>query len=53
MRRAQQDERDALAVVRRFNATASTAGRVWPTVAAALSSKHHWLVGVCDACGTG
>jgi len=24
----------------------------WPTVAAALTSKHHWRVIVCDACGT-
>jgi len=23
----------------------------WPTVAAALTSKHHWRVIVCDACG--
>ena len=54
MRRAARDEREALAVVRRFNAVASTGGRVWfwPTVGAALASKHHWLVVVCDACET-
>jgi hypothetical protein len=54
MQRAAQDEREALAVVRRFNATASAGGRVWfwPTVAAALACKHHWLVVACDSCGT-
>ena len=54
MRRAAQDEREALAVVRRFNATASAGGRVWfwPTIGAALASKHHWLVVLCDSCGT-
>jgi hypothetical protein len=24
----------------------------WPTIAAALVTKHHWLVIICDACGT-
>jgi hypothetical protein len=54
MRRAAQDEREALDAVRRFNATASTRGCIWswPTVAAALASKHHWLVVACDSCGT-
>ena len=54
MRRERQDEREALAVVRRFNATTSAGGHVWfwPTVGAALASKHHWLVVVCDSCGT-
>jgi hypothetical protein len=23
----------------------------WPTIAAALTSKHHWLVIACDSCG--
>jgi hypothetical protein len=52
--REQNDEREALAAVRRFNAMASTGCRAWffPTVAAALASKHHWLVVVCDACDT-
>src|SRR5262245_44087421 len=54
MRRAARDEREAVAVVRRFNAMASAGGRVWfwPTVGAALASRHHWLVVACDACGT-
>jgi len=54
MRREQQAQRQALDVVRGFNAVTSTGGRVWswPTVAAALESKHHWLVIACDACGT-
>jgi len=52
MRRRQQAHNEALDAVRRFNATASTGGRVWswPTVAAALTSRHHWLVVACDAC---
>ena len=24
----------------------------WPTIAAALTSKHHWLVIACDSCDT-
>ena len=24
----------------------------WPKIAAALTSKHHWLVINCDSCGT-
>ena len=24
----------------------------WPKIAAALVSKHHWLIIACDACGT-
>jgi hypothetical protein len=23
----------------------------WPTIAAALTSKHHWLIIACDSCG--
>jgi hypothetical protein len=40
--------------VRRFNATLSAKGYVWfwPKIAAALTSKHHWLVINCDSCGT-
>lgn len=54
MRRAWAAERQALATVRRFNATLSAKGRVWfwPKIAAALVSKHHWLVINCDSCGT-
>jgi len=54
MRLRQQEHDEALAVVRQFNAVASSGGRVWswPTVAAALASKHYWLVVVCDSCGT-
>lgn len=41
-------------VVRRFNATLSAKGYVWfwPKIAAALVSKHHWLVIACDRCDT-
>ena len=54
MRRAWEAQRGALATVRRFNATLSAKGYVWfwPKIAAALVSKHHWLVINCDSCGT-
>jgi hypothetical protein len=47
-------ERDALATVRRFNARLSAKGYswFWPKIAAALTSKHHWLVIACDSCGS-
>jgi hypothetical protein len=54
MQRDLQAQREALATVRRFNATLSAKGRVWfwPTIAAALVSRHHWLVIACDSCET-
>ena len=54
MRREWEAQRGALAVVRRFNATLSAKGYVWfwPKIAAALTSKHHWLIIDCDSCGT-
>src|SRR5215467_1461330 len=54
MRREWEAQRGALATVRRFNATLSAKGYVWfwPKIAAALTSKHHWLTIVCDSCGT-
>jgi hypothetical protein len=38
----------------RFNATLSAKGYVWfwSKIAAALTSKHHWLIIACDSCGT-
>ena len=47
--------RGALAPVRHFNARLSAKGYswFWPKIAAALTSKHHWLVINCDSCGTG
>ena len=51
MKRDWQMQRAALAVVRRFNA-ANGAAWFWPEIAAALVSKHHWLVINCDSCGT-
>ena len=46
MRREWETQRDALATVRRFNARLSAKGYVWfwPKIAAALTSKHHWLI---------
>ena len=54
MKAAWQAEREALATVRRFNAILSTKRRAWfwPKIAAALVSKHHWLVVACDSCDT-
>ena len=54
MRREWEAQRDALATVRRFNARLSAKGYVWfwPKIAAALTSRHHWLVINCDSCGT-
>jgi hypothetical protein len=54
MRQEWEAQRGALAIVRRFNATLSAKGYAWfwPKIAAALTSKHHWLVINCDSCGT-
>ena len=54
MQREWEAQRDALATVRRFNARLSAKGSAWfwPKIAAALTSKHHWLVIACDSCGT-
>jgi hypothetical protein len=43
-------EHQALATVRRFNAANGKAW-FWLKIAAALPSKHHWLVIAGDACG--
>ena len=45
---------DSLAIVRQFNARLSVKKTAWfwPTIAAALTSKHHWLVIACDSCST-
>ena len=39
---------------RQFNARLSAKKNAWfwPTIGAALVSKHHWLLIACDACGT-
>jgi hypothetical protein len=54
MKREWEAQRGALATVRRFNAIMSSKGHAWfwPTIGAALVSKHHWLVINCDSCGT-
>jgi len=54
MKRAWRDERDALAIVRLFNAKLSIGKAVWfwPKITAALTAKHPWLVVACDGCGT-
>lgn len=54
MKQAWEAERDALATVRRFNARLSAKGYswFWPKITSAITAKHHWLIIVCDACGT-
>ena len=54
MRREYEAQQQSLATVRRFNASLSARGYswFWPKIAAALVSKHHWLIIACDACGT-
>jgi hypothetical protein len=54
MKRDWAAQRQSLATVRRFNASLSARGYswFWPKIAAALVSKHHWLVIVCNSCGT-
>src|SRR5262245_2995914 len=53
MQREWETQPGTLATVRRFNATLSANGYVWfwPKIAAALTSKHHWLVIACESCG--
>ena len=43
-----------LKTAKALNATLSAKGYVWfwPNIAAALTSKHHWLVIACDSCST-
>ena len=45
---------DALATMEQFNGRllAKKSAWFWPTIAAALTSKHHWLIVACDSCGT-
>jgi hypothetical protein len=45
---------EATAVVEHFNGRLAEKKTIWfwPTIAAALISKHHWLVVACDSCGT-
>jgi Zn finger protein HypA/HybF involved in hydrogenase expression len=51
--RDQSVPEEALATVEQFNIrlAARLPAWCWPTIAAALVSKHHWLVTRCDACG--
>jgi len=54
MARDQAALADALATVEQFNSRVA-AGKVawfWPTIAAALVTKHSWLVIACDSCQT-
>jgi hypothetical protein len=45
---------ESTAAVNEFNArlAANKVAWSWPTISAALTSKHHWLVVACDSCGT-
>ena len=51
MKRDWEAQRQALATVRKFNAANGKAW-FWPKIAAALVSKHHWLVIACDGYDT-
>jgi hypothetical protein len=57
MARAARDREavaDALATIEQFNArlAAGQPAWFWPTISAALVTKHHWLVIARDSCGT-
>jgi hypothetical protein len=54
MLRQREAYEDSLAIVRQFNArlSAKKTAWFWPTIGAALASKHHWLIVACDACDT-
>ncbi len=53
MRAQWRAEWDALATVRRFNASLSGTGYAWfwPKIAAAVAARHPWLVIACEGCG--
>ena len=56
-RRAEREREElanALATVEQFNErlAADRATWFWPTIGAALATKHHWLVIACDSCET-
>ena len=52
MQRQWEAEADATAIVQLFNERLKVKKTVWfwPTIAAALASKHYWLVIVCETC---
>jgi hypothetical protein len=57
MARMQRDTEavaESVAAVEQFNArlAAKRVAWSWPTIAAALISKYHWLIVACDSCGT-
>jgi hypothetical protein len=57
MQRAARDQAalaDALVTIEEFNSrlAAGKSAWFWPTIAAALVTKHHWLVIACDSCQT-
>jgi len=54
MKRDWEAQKAALATVRHFNVALSSRGYTWawPKIAAALVSKHHWLIINCDVCAT-
>ena len=54
MRLERDSYENSLAIVRQFNArlSAKKTAWFWPTISAALASKHHWLIIACDACDT-
>ena len=53
MKRTQEDERAALAIVNDFNAQIAARGSAWfwPKISAALTARRPWVVIACDSCG--
>jgi hypothetical protein len=53
MKHAWAAERDALLIVRQFNARLSTAKSAgfWPTITTAINARHPWLQVLCESCG--
>jgi hypothetical protein len=54
MQRDSEAVAESAAAVEQFNArlAAKRVAWSWPTIAAALISKYHWLIVACDSCGT-
>jgi hypothetical protein len=54
MTRDDEELLETTAVVEHVNSLLKAGKTVWawPTIGAALISKHHWLVIACDSCGT-
>jgi hypothetical protein len=54
MQRDTEAVAESTATVEQFNARLAAKKIAWslPTISAALTSKHHWLIIACDSCDT-